>query len=47
MYKEIVWVLGWLIVGWELRTVPELSFEKKQFVPALQELLVSSTRPTT
>jgi hypothetical protein len=28
-------------------TVPELLFEKKQLIPALQQLLVSYLRPTT
>jgi hypothetical protein len=31
--------------GWPLWTVPELSFEKKQLIPALQELLVSCPEP--
>ncbi len=37
---------GTVLNGWPLWTVPELSFEKKQFIPMLQELLVSS-RPAT
>jgi len=31
--------------GWPLWTVPELLFEEKQFIPTLQELLVSYPNP--
>jgi len=31
--------------GWLLWTVPELSFEKKQLIPHLQQLLTSCPRP--
>jgi len=32
---------------WAIRTVPELFFEKKQLVPALQQLLLSYSKPAT
>ena len=36
---------GTVQTGWPLWTVPELSFEKNQLIPALQELLVSYPQP--
>jgi len=33
------------LTGWALWTVPELSFEKKQLIPALQQLLADYVTP--
>jgi len=44
--EEKVGVLPTVQYGGPLETVPELLFEKKELIPAIQQLLVSYLKPT-
>jgi len=44
--QKKVGVLSIVVYGGPYLTVPELFFEKKQLIPALQQLLVSYPKPT-
>jgi hypothetical protein len=45
-YLILGWRIGRVGLGGPFGTVPELLFEKKRLIPALQQMLVAGSGPT-